>query len=189
MTSTVTKTFYQPGLVFKAKPKSLGHQEICRKYAAAVYTPDGAGIVRDEIPALIAEFGVFGAEFNYEDPMTGVRETGSEFRGGYFNLDEQAAEKGWDDGEKEIVARHMLQMLSKPYAQFTLHEQLKAPAPWPTYDETHHNKVVELATALGFVGEALLYEEQNKKRPSVVEGLREALAKAQAEPVNELVAE
>lgn len=189
MTSTAVKTYYRPGLVFKAKAKALGHQECCRKYAAPVYTPDGSGIVRDEIPALWAEFGVYGNEFTYEDPMTGATEIGSEFRGGYFNLDEQAREKGWEDAEKEVVARHMLTMLSKPWAQFTLHEQARIPAPWPTYDETHHSKIVDLASTLGFVGEALIYEEQNKKRPSVIEGLREALAKAQTEQLDELVAE
>lgn len=188
MTQTLSKTYYTPGLVFKAKPKSLGHQEICRRYAAPVYTPDGAGIVRDEIPELLAEFGVWGGEFSYQDPLTGAMEVGSEFRGGYFNLDEQAREKGWSDEDKEVVARHMIQMLSKPWCQFTLYDRPKVGAPWPTYDETHHSKIVDLAQTLGLVSEALLYEEQEKNRPSVVEGLRAALAK-QADSVGELVAE
>jgi hypothetical protein len=144
--------------------------------------------VREEIPALWAEFGVYGGEYTYKDPMTGAVDIGTEFRGGYFNLDEQAAEKGWGDVEKEIVARHMLNMLNKSYVQFTLHEQARAAAPWPTYDDTHHSKVVDRAKTLGLVSEALLYEEQNKKRTSVVEGLRAALQEAQA-PQEELVAE
>jgi hypothetical protein len=186
--TTAVKTYYRPGLVFKAKPLAQGHQECCRKYAAPVYTPDGAGIVRDEIPALWAEFGVYGGEYTYEDPMTGATEIGSEFRGGYFDLDAQAAQKGWDDNEKEIVARHMLTMLNKSWVQFTLYDAPKVSAPWPTYDETHHSKVVDLAKTLGLVSEALLYEEQNKNRPSVVEGLRAALQETQA-PAEELVAD
>lgn len=189
MTATAGKTFYRPGLVFKAKEKSQGHDEICRKYAPPVYTPDGGAIVREPIRELVAEFGVYGHEYSYTDPMTGMQEIGSDFRGGYFNLDEQAAEKGWDDIEKEIVARHLLNMLDKSWCQFTLHSQAKVAAPWPTYDTTHHSKIVDLAATLGLLGEALRYEKQEKNRPSVIEGLSEALAKAQAAPVEEIVAD
>ena len=187
MTATAGKTFYTPGLVFKAKPLAQGHQECCRRYAAPVYTPDGSGIVREEIPALWAEFGVYGGEFAYIDPLTDQTEFGSEFRGGYFDLDAQAAEKGWSDVEKEIVARHMLSMLNKSWCQFTLHDAPKVAPPWPTYDDAHHNQVVALAVQLGLVAESLLYEEQNKNRDSVVAKLREELAKAQATD-DELVA-
>lgn len=166
------ETYYRPGLVFKAHPKAQGHQECCRKYAAPVYTPDGSGVVREEIPALWAEFGVYGGEYRYIDPDTQREEIGSEFRGGYFDLDVQGTEKGWSDVEKEIVARHMLRLAESGRGQFALYSAPKVTAPWPTYDATHHSKVVELASTLGLVAEALLYEEQNKKRASVVDGLR-----------------
>jgi hypothetical protein len=175
------ETFYRPGLVFKAKPKSQGHEECCRRYVAPVYTPDGAGVVREEIPALWAEFGVHGGEFTYVDPLTDRTEVGSEFRGGYFNLDVQAADKGWSDTDKEIVARHMLRLANSGRGEFTLYSAPKAQAPWPTYDATHHNQIATLAATLGLVAESLVYEEQNKNRATVVEKLREELAKAQAE--------
>lgn len=188
MSQTLT-TFYRPGLVFKAKQKSQGHDEICRKYAPAVLTPDGGAIVREPIRELVAEFGVYGSEYTYEDPLTGTTEIGSEFRGGYFNLDEQAAEKGWDDVEKEVVARHMLQMLNKSWCQFTLYSKPKVAAPWPTYDSTHHSKIVEIAKATGTESAALAYERQEKNRPSVVAGLQEAMNFVKTEPVAELVAD
>ena len=186
MTATAGKTYYCPGLVFKAHEKAQGHQEICRgeKRILAV-----DGTVIDTIRELLAEFGVYGSQYRYIDPDTQREETGSEFRGGYFNLDEQAEDKGWDDDEKEIVARHMIRLAENGRAQFSLYSKPKIGAPWPTYDTMHHSKIVETAVTLGFVSEALLYEEQEKARPSVVQGLREALASAQAEPVNELVAD
>lgn len=188
MTATAGTKYYRPGLVFKAHEKAQGHQECCRKFAGAVYTPDGAGVVREEIPALWAEFGVYGSQYRYQDPDTGREEIGSDFRGGYFNLDEQAREKGWSDDEKEIVARHMLRLADSGRGQFTLYSKPKVGPPWPTYDQTHHSKIVDLAQSLGLLSESLLYEEQEKQRPSVIEGLRAALTAAQDEAV-ELVAE
>lgn len=187
MTQTLSKTYYRPGLVFKAHEKAQGHQEICRSYKP-IYSADGTVI--DEIRELNAEFGVYGNQYRYIDPDTQREETGSEFRGGYFNLDQQAEDKGWTDDEKEIVARHLTRLAENGRGQFTLYSRPKVGAPWPTYDETHHSKIVDLATTLGLVSEALLYEEQEKARPSVVEGLRAALAKAQAPAEEgELVAE
>lgn len=189
MTATAGTTFYRPGLVFKAKEKAQGHDEICRKYAPPILTPDGGSIVREAIRELVAEFGVYGGEYAYEDPITGTQEIGSDFRGGYFNLDEQATSKGWDEVEKEVVARHMTQMLDKSWCQFTLYSAPKVSAPWPNYDSTHHSKIVEIAKATGTEQTALAYEKQEKNRKSVIEGLTEALNFVVTEPVAELVAD
>lgn len=187
MTATAGKTYYRPGLVFKAAEKAQGHQECCYPGAPEIRNHDGT-LQREDIRPLFAEFGVYGSEFSYEDPLTGTTEIGSEFRGGYFNLDQQADEKGWDDRERELVARHMIRLADTSRAQFSLYSAPKAAAPWPTYDATHHNQIATLAQTLGLVGESLAYEEQNKARPGVIEKLREA-AKAPAEEVEELVAE
>lgn len=188
---TQGKTYYTPGLVFKAKQGALGHQEVCRRFVPAVYTPDGAGIVREEIPELLAEFGVWGSEFTYEDPLTGMTEVGSDFRGGFFDLDTQAEQKGWGPTEKEIVARHML-TLPPNRAMFYLLAKAPAAKPWPSYDEMHHKQVVPFAVQAGLVAEALAYEQDTLNRPSVVDGLRESLvedqraAEADADSVEEL---
>lgn len=179
----MSDTYYKPGLVFKAKEKAQGHSECCFAGAPEIRNADGS-LRQESIRPLWAEFGVFGAEYTYEDPITHSTEIGSEFRGGYFNLDEQALEKGWDDREKEIVARHMLQMLPKAYCQFTLYQEAPAQAPWPTYDSTHHNQVPQIAQATGMVAEALRYERQQKNRATVIEKL-EDLLKAPVAPVEE----
>ncbi len=174
------QTYYRPGLVFKAHAKAQGHQECCRRYVPPVYTPDGAGIVRDEIPALWAEFGVYGGEYTYIDPDTERTEVGTDFRGGWFDLDAQADVKGWGPAEKEIVARHMLRLLEKNpgWAQFSLHSKAPAAKPWPTYDETHHNQIPTFAEGVGLVNEALAYERENKARDSVIQKLEELLERA-----------
>lgn len=168
-------TYYIPGLVFKAAQKAQGHDEVCYAGSPEVRNPDGS-LQKEAQRMLIAEFGVYGGEFTYIDPVTETTEVGSEFRGGWFDLDVQAEQKGWESFEKEIVARHMIRMANSGKAKFTLYSAPKLTAPWPTYDDMHFSKIVEFASALGLVGEALAYEEQNNNRKSVVSGLREALA-------------
>ena len=110
MSSTV-KTWYTPGLMFKAKRGADGHQEVCRSRKEQLAVD---GTVVNVIPELLAEFGVVGEEYSWEktdDHGNLVDQgVGFDFRGGFFNLDIQAEEKGWDDDELEIVARHMLRM-------------------------------------------------------------------------------
>lgn len=169
-----TATFYTPGLKFKAAANAQGHDEICFSGSPDIRNPDGS-LQREALRMLVAEFGVYGSEYTYIDPLTETTETGSDFRGGFFDLDAQAAEKGWDEREREIVAHHMLKMVRSGNAKFTLYSAPKVSAPWPTYDETPYGKIAELATPLGFVAEALSYEEQTKNRKTVVAELREAL--------------
>jgi hypothetical protein len=169
-------TYYRPGLVFKAHEKSRGHQEICRKNYKQFATD---GTVMSETRELIAEFAVHGAEYTYIDP-DGRTERAADIRMGWFDLDSQAQQKNWDANEKEIVARHMIRMAeARPGGDFTLWSKPAAQKPWPKYDETHHNAISTLADQLGLVGEALVYESENKNRDSVVAKLNELLSAEQ----------
>lgn len=175
-------TYYKPGLVFKAHANSKGHQEICRKEFKQLAL---TGEIISETPALVAEFAVHGGEYDFIN-SDGFADRAADIRLGYFDLDSQAEQKGWGPDEKEIVARHMIRMAEKrPGGDFTLWSKAPAQKPWPKYDETHHNQVAVLADQLGLVGEALAYEQENAKRPSVVAKLNELLNAAQIEAASE----
>lgn len=174
-------TFYSPGLVFKADAKAQGHTEICFSGAPEIRNQDGS-LQREALRMLKAEFGVYGGEFTYVDPLTETVQTGTEFRGGWFDLDREAEAEQWDAREKEIVAEHMLKMANSGRAKFALYSAPKATAPWPTYDSTPYGSIADLAKTLGLVVEALSYEEQGKNRSSVVAALREAVTADVVEP-------
>lgn len=189
-------THYRPGLRFSVKPGPLGggkcHQECCYAGKVAVYNHDGT-LQQEEIRPLWAEFGVYGNEYQpagadgepINDMFDGTPLRFADIRGGFFDLDTQAEEKGWSDGEKEIVARHMLRKLRDPDCLFLLAEERRVAAPWPTYDSTHHKSIPGLAVQLGLAREALVYESQNRKRAEVIEKLRESVAAPVVETVSE----
>ena len=197
------KTYYRPGLEFKARRGALCHQECCFAEQPEIRNQDGT-LQREKVRALWAEFGIYGAEVQRtkSDPNTGEVEAvndmfdgtplfSADIRGGWFDLDSQAEDKGWDEREREIVAEHMLKKLRDADCEFTLVDRAPRvwPAPWPTYDGTHHKQIPTLAVTLGLVQAALDYELQNKKRAEVVERLREALdAPAAVAEDDELVA-
>lgn len=141
-------------------------------------------LLAEEIRPLWAEFGVYGAEYRptdangepINDMFDGTPLTFADIRGGFFDLDLQAEEKGWSDSEKEIVARHMQRKLRDADCLFLLAEEPRYQAPWPTYDTTHHGQIPTLASQLGLVRESLAYELQNKKRAGVVDKLKEIAA-------------
>jgi hypothetical protein len=81
------------------------------------------------------------------------------------------ADNGWTDDETEAVIAKVEYFVQR---QPGLVWRLEAPrfaAPWPSYDDMHHNQIATTAQATGQIGEALRYEEQNKARPVVVERL------------------
>lgn len=82
------------------------------------------------------------------------------------------------DADREAAERLLL---NSPFYghEFFLIEEVKAEKPWPSYDKTHHSKIVALATELGCVEQTLAYERENGNRPSIVEGL-EAAVEAEA---------
>ncbi len=102
---------------------------------------------------------------------------------GVFDTEKQ----GWDDDLRRKVEAWML---AKPnYGNdFLQVEALPAGAPWQTYDSTPAAKIAPAAQALGLVTEALAYENENKRRPTVVAALEAAAEKTEvAPPEGELV--
>ena len=150
---------------------------ICRPYRRHL-TPQGD--LFDETRELVAEFGVFGEEYTYETP-DGTTDFGVDIRGHFFDLDAQAEQKGWDDEEKELVARKLLrEIVVKFPGECQLYSEPPAVKPWPKYDEAHHNQIPVLADQFGCVAEALRYEKQNRKRESVIAKLSELLEQSVA---------
>ena len=166
-------TDYRRGLMFRS-PYSL-FQYVVRP-TKNIYSVDGTVI--DTIPELVAEWGMSAGEYSYED-TDGVTQVAAEIRGNFFNLDVQAEEKGWSDDDRALVALVLLKNQPKFAGDYQLHSVAPVPAPWPTYDSTHHNAVPTTAVATGLVAEALAYERQGKNRESVVEKLEEELVRAQ----------
>lgn len=108
---------------------------------------------------------------------------------GVFDTELEQARQGWDDA---TVAKVEAFMLAKPnYGQdFTKVEKVAGVAskPWPSYDETHHFKIPALAAELGLLEEALAYEQANKNRDSVVDGLVEKLGVPEDAVAGEVIA-
>jgi len=165
-------TGYQPGLIFWSK--YAGYEYIVRPRKDK-FSADGTVI--DSTPELVASWATHGGEYNYTDP-DGNTDKAADIRGHFFDLDQQAQDKGWSDEDRALVALVLLRNQSRFSAQYELYSAAAIPAPWPTYDKTHHNQVPVLAAQLGLVAESLAYEQQNAKRPSVVEKLQEELGKA-----------
>lgn len=69
---------------------------------------------------------------------------------------------------------------------YVLVEEIEAPKPWPTYDETHHNKIPLLAEELGCIDAVLAYERERKNRASVLAAVEARLPKAE-QPAGEIV--
>ena len=165
---------YRRGLTFRSP--YLAYQYIVRPLKH-VYAQDGTVI--DTIPELLCEFGVLGEEWRFTNEETSESEVGVDMRGHFFDLDQQAEDKGWSDDDRALVARVLLKNQAKFAGEYQLHSARPVPAPWPTYDSTPHGKIADLAASLGLAAEALAYEKQNKNRSTVVAGLQEELVKAQ----------
>ena len=135
-------------------------------------------MILNTIPELAAEFGQPSEEFEYED-SEGRMNRGVHIRGHYFDSVVAQEQNGWTDEEREQVEASLVKLSLSCPDQVQVVEQRKAAAPWPTYDSTHHIKVVNLASELGLLAEAITYERQNKNRESVVSALEEKLNAAQ----------
>lgn len=159
---------YRPGLVFTSP--AAGFQFIVQG-AEPTFSPSGVVIARQT--ELTAEFGVFGDEYTWE--AGNEQGISADIRGGYFDLDLQAEQKGWSDDDRALVARRLLMEESRNPDYFLYSKPVVA-KPWPTYETTHHNTIPELAVQLGLTEQTLAYERDTKNRASVVEKLEHALA-------------
>ena len=178
------KTYYRPGLVFFSK--NLGYQQIIDRDHTYHRYPDGTlEIVKQQKVADFMAPGV-GGSFVPADvdehgrPIARMHEEGvppifHDVAGGVFDLDTVAANKNWDEEDKETVARVLLKLVENPaFNDFELAPEPVAPGkPWPKYDDTHHFKIASMAEELGLVDEALAYERFTKNRDGVVKALVE----------------
>lgn len=147
------------------------------------------GDVIEEHKALVAEFAIHGGEFQVAHPdAPSGKHLAAGIRGHFFDSVEAQKIKGWTDEERELVERRVLEVANREPAHCWLITPAKAPKPWPTYDEMHHNEIAKFAEALGLVAEALAYEADHKKRPSVLAALEERLPKDDDSIESELTA-
>lgn len=95
-------------------------------------------------------------------------------------VDDMIREQEWNDEDMKLMeAKIEWDMQNPTFRDMWVHSAPKIEAPWPTYDETHHNQVAAVAIATGLVSEALTYETRGRDggpRASVVEKLQQALA-------------
>lgn len=86
-----------------------------------------------------------------------------------YDTDEQARAEGWDDDFKAKVEKALVDGQNQWYF---LVEQLPAPKPWPSYDETAEKDILAVAEVTGVSLEAVAaYERENKKRKSILDKL------------------
>lgn len=169
------KTKITGGRLFKST-KASAHQHIVQGREPVRWLPNGEAV--EYTKELVAEFAHHGGSFSFYNPLTGTTDTAADIRGHFFDSAAQAEEKGWTQEEHDMVVES-LDALCDRSGLVQRVERAKAGKPWPTYDETHHSKIVATAELAGFVPEALQYEQENKNRPAVVEGLRKALEASQ----------
>jgi hypothetical protein len=136
-----------------------------------VYHPSMPVIVKT-IPAIVAQFGVIGPEYQVEN-ADGEITTHVDISGGLFDLDAETATNGWTEEEKQLVKARLDDLCTQAWSGVELVEDLPPAAPWPTYDDTHHAKIATLAAELGLVEQALAYENATKQRVGVLSALLE----------------
>lgn len=95
---------------------------------------------------------------------------------GVYDTEVEQEKQGWSNEERELVETFIQK---KPNFNHDFVEHKPAvkviEKPWPSYNNTHHFKVADLAAELGLLEEALAYEQANKNRPGVIEKLEEKL--------------
>lgn len=156
------------------------------------YFPDGRE--RQIRPGLYAEFGAYaGPDYELEGYTTaytadlhpGEGFSGADIRGGVFDLDKQAKEKGWTDEEKQHVSDWLSYLLMDPdnpcKGDFWEWEPKTPQPPWPSYEKTHHNAVAKIARDTGTVVEAIRYEQATRNSEHVLVALQKELDELQAE--------
>jgi len=84
-----------------------------------------------------------------------------------YDTDEEANRRGWSAETKVDVERMLDSGQSADYFRVELP---KAPAPWPSYDQTDALRIASMAEAIGVDPQAVLvYERENLAREEVLE--------------------
>ena len=130
------------------------------------------GLLQSDIDAGLAQWKTFPGLPVEEDGVT-IANPVENGRIGVWDSVLWQADRGLSDDDR-VAAEQLLS--NSPYygIEFIAVEEVKAKRPWPSYDDTHHNKIASLASELGLVPEALAYEQENKQRTSVLEQLQTA---------------
>lgn len=135
------------------------------------------GDVIETIPAVYAEFGLFGPEVPIYNPLEGGMDTTAEIIGGFYDLDAVADAKieagEWDEDVKAMVRRRLDSLAQSQPGLLQRVDHVVPPAskPWPTYDDTPAKEIPSLAENLGLLGPALAYERENEDRAAVTSDL------------------
>jgi hypothetical protein len=142
--------------------------------------PTMSGVKVSTIPAIRAEFGVLGPEYQFEDEE-GTVTTHAAISGGVYDLDADAEAKGWTEEEQQLIEAKLDEMCNQPWCGIRRAEQPVAVAPFPTYDTLDPKIIASVAAASGLVQEAIAYETENENRADVLKELRELVEQAQIE--------
>ncbi len=135
--------------------------------------------VLSTVEPLVAEFaGVLGAEQSVDTPDGTIRV--ADISGHYFDSVVAQEQNRWTDDEREEVEETLLALFKRQPEYGHLVEAPKAALPWPTYDDTPRDRIVEMAGLLGLVGEALAWEQENANRKTVTGPLSDILDKQAA---------
>lgn len=131
------------------------------------------GDVIEKVPAVRAQFGNLGPEFEFINPETNEVTRGAHITGHFFDTEEEAIKNGWDADVKAMVERRLLALCQQQpeIIKQIVQEKPKAKLPWATYDGMDAAQVVSTAQATGLVDETLAYERENAKRPAVLDAL------------------
>lgn len=102
-------------------------------------------------------------------------------------VDDMQRRQEWTDEDRVYVERGIQQLLDDPtFGEMWVHVPQRPPAPWPTYDETHHKQIPVIAQSVGLIDQAIAYETHGREggpRPGVLEQLQ--ALKEQTAPVPE----
>lgn len=134
--------------------------------------PTMSGVKLGTTPAIRAEFGVLGPEYQFED-AEGVVTTHAAISGGIYDLDIDAQEKGWTQEEQSLIEAKLDEMCKQPWCGIYRDTEPVVAAPWGTYDNIDAEKIPILASELGLVEQALAYEQATLNRKKVIADLQE----------------
>jgi hypothetical protein len=132
-----------------------------------------SGLLQTDIDAALAHWKHFPGLPVEEDEVTPANpvENG---RIGVWDSVTWQGEYSLTDDDRE-AGENLLLSDSAYGIEYVVIEEVKAVKPWPSYDDTHHNKIASLAAELGLTAEALAYEQENKQRATVIEQLEAVL--------------